>query len=118
MSKKKDLPKGQAVVNTEEPPPLPSEYTKPPDMPFFIPNDEEQGVHRFILAAARRARQLQGGARPTISTSSRKPTKIAIEEIRSGSIAVELLPDDWVEPEIVLPEPLEAEATDRKPPSV
>ena len=97
MSEEKE-PKGQAKTIGEEPPALPSEDTKPPDMPYFIPNDDEQGVHRFILAAARRARQLQGGARPTISTTSRKPTKIAIEEIRQGAIGVELLPDDW-EPE-------------------
>ena len=65
---------------------------KPPDQPWFIPNDEEQGVYRFIIAAARRARQLQVGARPTISTTSRKPTKIAMEEIRTGEIAVDLDP--------------------------
>ncbi len=64
---------------------------KPPDQPWFIPTDEEQGVFRFIIAASRRARQLQAGARPTISTTSRKPTKIAMEEIRSGEIAVEFL---------------------------
>jgi DNA-directed RNA polymerase subunit omega len=82
-----------------EPEALPSEDTKPPDMPFFIPNDEERGVYRFILAAAKRARQLQSGARPTISTTSRKPTRIAMEEIRQGAVEVEILPDDWVEPE-------------------
>lgn len=72
---------------------------KPPDQPWFIPNDEEQGVYRFIIAAARRARQLQIGARPTISTTSRKPTKIAMEEIRTGEIAVDLDPQP--------PEPLQ-----------
>jgi DNA-directed RNA polymerase subunit omega len=63
---------------------------KPPDQPWFIPNDEEQGVYRFIIAAARRARQLQAGARPMISTTSRKPTRIGMEEIRSGAVAVEI----------------------------
>ena len=33
---------------------------KPPDMAFFLPNDEQQSVYRFILASAKRARQLQG----------------------------------------------------------
>ena len=80
---------------------------KPPDQPWFIPNDEEQGVYRFIIAAARRARQLQVGARPTISTTSRKPTKIAMEEIRTGEIAVDLDPQP--------PEPLEeVEETDEE----
>ena len=65
---------------------LPSEFTKPPDQPWFIPDDEDQGIYRFIIAAAKRARQLQGGARPSISTTSRKPTKIAMEEIRSGAV--------------------------------
>jgi len=65
---------------------LPSEFTKPPDQPWFIPDDDEQGIYRFIIAAAKRARQLQGGARPAISTTSRKPTKIAMEEIRTGTV--------------------------------
>ena len=106
MSEQMDPKKGQAATLTEEPPALPSEDTKPPDMPYFLPEDEEQGAYRFILAAARRARQLQGGARPTISTTSRKPTKIAIEEVRTGAIAVEILPEDWEEP---TPEPEVAE---------
>ena len=116
MSEEKD-PKGQAIGGATEAPPLPSEDTKPPDMPFFIPNDDEQGAYRFILAAARRARQLQGGARPTISTTSRKPTKIGIEEIRSGAVAVELLPDDGEEPEPVQPEPIEEEGETEESPS-
>lgn len=67
---------------------------KPPDLPWFIPTDEDQGVYRFIIAAAKRARQLQAGARPTISTTSRKPTKIGMEEIRQGAIEVDLNPDE------------------------
>jgi DNA-directed RNA polymerase omega subunit len=69
-------------------------WVKPPDQPWFIPNDENEGVYRFIIAASRRARQLQAGARPTISTTSRKPTKIAMEEIRVGEIPVDLDPKD------------------------
>lgn len=71
----------------------PAEYVKPPDQAWFIPSDEEQGVYRFILAAARRARQLQVGARPLISTTSRKSTKIAMEEVRSEAVAVEIVPE-------------------------
>ncbi|MBI1354033.1 MAG: DNA-directed RNA polymerase subunit omega [Acidobacteria bacterium] len=59
-------------------------------MPWFIPNDPEQGVYRFILASAKRARQLQAGARPLISTTSRKPTKIAMEEVRTGAVEAEM----------------------------
>jgi len=85
----------------------PDDWVKPPDQPWFIPNDEREGVYRFIIAASRRARQLQAGARPTISTNSRKPTKIAMEEIRIGTIAVDLDPKDpepIVEPEETIEE--------------
>jgi len=42
--------------------------------------------YRYILVAARRARQLQSGARPLVETQTRKPCKIAREEIRAGKI--------------------------------
>ena len=117
MSKNNDEEMSHESVAAMEAPPLPSEDTKPPDMPFFLPEDENQGVYRFILASARRARQLQGGARPTISTTSRKPTKIAIEEIRSGAVEVEILPDDWEAPEIEA-DFLEAPDGDEQPASI
>jgi len=109
MSKKSEAV--QAAPTELEAPDLPSEDTKPPDLPWFIPADEDKGVYRFVLAAAKRARQLQGGARPVISTTSRKPTRIAMEEIRSSSIEVEILPEDWEEPEPIAPvDPVQAEA--------
>ncbi len=37
-----------------------------------IPDDPEQSTYRFIIVAAKRARQLQGGARPVLPTSSKK----------------------------------------------
>jgi DNA-directed RNA polymerase subunit K/omega len=64
---------------------------KPPDMAFFLPNDDQQSVYRFILASAKRARQLQGGARPTVAVDSRKPTRIGMEEVRLGVVPVEIL---------------------------
>ncbi len=42
--------------------------------------------YRYILVAARRARQIQSGARPVISTHSRKPCRIAQDEIRAGKV--------------------------------
>ncbi|MBZ5566536.1 MAG: DNA-directed RNA polymerase subunit omega [Acidobacteriia bacterium] len=42
--------------------------------------------YRFILVAARRARQIQSGARPIISTHSRKPCRIAQDEIKAGKV--------------------------------
>jgi DNA-directed RNA polymerase subunit omega len=49
--------------------------------------------YRYILVAARRARQLQGGAPPVIETSSRKPCRIAQDEIKAGKVK-------WVIPEM------------------
>jgi len=42
--------------------------------------------YRYILVAARRARQLQGGAPPVIETASRKPCRIAQDEIKAGKV--------------------------------
>ncbi len=80
-------------------------YKKPADQVWTIPDDDDQGVYRFILAAARRARQLQQGARPLISTTSRKSTKIAMEEIKTGAVAVNIIPEGAPWPP--QPEPLE-----------
>src|ERR1700692_1932839 len=49
--------------------------------------------YRYILVAARRARQLQGGAPPVIDTGSRKPCRIAQDEIKAGKVK-------WLIPEI------------------
>jgi DNA-directed RNA polymerase subunit omega len=56
-----------------------------------IPDDPEQSVNRFIIVAAKRARQLQSGARPVLPTTSKKPTVIAMEEVRRGLVKYELL---------------------------
>ena len=42
--------------------------------------------YRFILVAARRARQLQGGAKPLIETNARKPCRIAQDELLAGKV--------------------------------
>ena len=42
--------------------------------------------YRYILVAARRARQIQSGAKPLVDVSSRKPCRIAREEIKAGKI--------------------------------
>ena len=48
--------------------------------------------YRYILVAARRARQIQSGARPLIETPVKKPCKVAQEEIKQGKVK-------WVIPE-------------------
>lgn len=42
--------------------------------------------YRYILVAARRARQLSGGAPPLVDTNARKPSKIAQQEIDAGKV--------------------------------
>ena len=57
-----------------------------------IPDDPEQSTYRFIIVAAKRARQLQGGARPFLPTTSKKPTVTAMEEVRRGLVKYEDMP--------------------------
>ena len=56
--------------------------------------DFPQGVDnkfRFILVAARRARQLQAGAKPLVQTQSRKATRVAQLEVEAGLVPYENL---------------------------
>ena len=46
---------------------------------------------RFILVAAKRARQLQAGGRALVQTPSKKPTRIAQQEVESGLVPIELV---------------------------
>jgi DNA-directed RNA polymerase subunit omega len=46
--------------------------------------------YRYILVAARRARQIQSGAPPVVDTDSRKPCRIAQDEIRAGKVKWEI----------------------------
>jgi DNA-directed RNA polymerase subunit omega len=55
--------------------------------PFHsIPDDPERSAYRFIIVAAKRARQLQSGARSFLPTTSRKPTITAMEEVHRGLV--------------------------------
>jgi DNA-directed RNA polymerase subunit omega len=63
-----------------------------------IPDDPEQSTYRFIIVAAKRARQLQGGSRPFLPTSSKKPTVIATEEVRRGLVKYDLITTEVVPP--------------------
>jgi len=53
---------------------------------FTIPDDPEGSTYRFIIVAAKRARQLQNGARSFLPTTSKKPTITAMEEVRRGLV--------------------------------
>ena len=56
------------------------------NMNFAIPDDPELSTYRFIIVAAKRARQLQAGARSFLPTTSKKPTIASMEEVRRGLI--------------------------------
>ena len=51
-----------------------------------IPDDLEVSTYRFIIVSAKRARQLQGGARSFLPSTSKKPTVAAMEEVRRGLV--------------------------------
>jgi DNA-directed RNA polymerase subunit omega len=46
--------------------------------------------YRYVLVAARRARQIQNGARPSVEPHSRKPCRIAEEELQAGMVKWEI----------------------------
>ena len=47
---------------------------------MILPKDVDTKF-RFITVAAQRAKQLQDGAKPRVETRSRKPTRVAVEEM-------------------------------------
>ena len=51
------------------------------------PTKEFDSKYRYILVAARRARQLQNGASALVETNSRKACRIAQDEIQAGKVA-------------------------------
>ena len=56
------------------------------------PTKEFDSKYRYILVAARRARQIQGGADTLVETSSRKACRIAQDEIQAGKVSY-VVPD-------------------------
>jgi len=53
---------------------------------YSIPDDENASTYRFIIVAAKRARQLQGGQRSLLPAVNKKPTVLAMEETRRGLV--------------------------------
>jgi DNA-directed RNA polymerase subunit omega len=64
-----------------------------------IPDDSESSTYRFIIVSAKRARQLQNGARSFLPSTSKKPTVAAMEEVRRGLVKYEDFMRDGV-PEV------------------
>ena len=48
--------------------------------------------YRFIILAAKRAKQLLKGAKPKLETKSKNPIRIAQSEVRGGLVEYEILP--------------------------
>lgn len=48
--------------------------------------------YRFIILAAKRAKQLLKGAKPKIESKSRNPIRIAQAEVRGGLVEYEIIP--------------------------
>ena len=55
-----------------------------------VPQDIDSKF-RFILVAARRARQLQAGAKPLVQAPTKKVTKVAQLELGAGLVPFEML---------------------------
>lgn len=67
--------------------------------------NEYDSNFRYVLVAARRARQLQNGAEPLIPSKSRKACRVAQEEIAAGKIAYVKKEDvPVVKPEVESPD--------------
>jgi len=45
---------------------------------------------RFITVAAQRAKQLQNGAKPRVEAKSRKPTRVAMQEVLAEAVSWEI----------------------------
>lgn len=53
---------------------------------YCIPDDADASTYRFIIVAAKRARQLQNGQRSVLPAANKKPTVLAMEEVRRGLV--------------------------------
>lgn len=57
-----------------------------PNAMYSIPEDPDASTYRFIIVAAKRARQLQNGQRSVLPAANKKPTTLSMEEVRRGLI--------------------------------
>ena len=59
-------------------------------MSHLILPKEVDSKFRFITVASQRAKQLQNGAKPRVEARSRKPTRVAMQEVLANSISWEV----------------------------
>ena len=57
-----------------------------PNAYHTIPDDQDSSTYRFIIVSAKRARQLQNGQRSVLPATNKKPTVLAMEEVRRGLV--------------------------------
>jgi len=55
-----------------------------------LPNNIDSKF-RYILISAKRARQLQSGARPLVQTPTKRATKVAQQEVTAGLVPFEII---------------------------
>jgi DNA-directed RNA polymerase omega subunit len=60
------------------------------DLSHIILSKEVDSKFRFITVAAQRAKQVQAGAKPRVEVRSRKPTRIAMQEVLAQAVSWEL----------------------------
>jgi DNA-directed RNA polymerase omega subunit len=59
---------------------------------ILMPKDVDSKF-RFITVASQRAKQIQNGAKPRVESKTRKPTRVAIEEVMANAISWEMRED-------------------------
>lgn len=59
-------------------------------MTHLILPKEVDSKFRFITVAAQRAKQLQNGAKARVEARSRKPTRIAMQEVLANAVSWEV----------------------------
>jgi DNA-directed RNA polymerase subunit omega len=59
---------------------------------------------RYVMVAARRARQLQNGSQPLIPSRSAKACKVAQDEIAAGKVGYVKSETPVLKPEVAAPE--------------
>jgi DNA-directed RNA polymerase subunit omega len=56
---------------------------------LILPKDVDSKF-RFITVAAQRAKQIQNGAKPRVEVRTRKPTRVAMQEVLAGAVSWEM----------------------------
>jgi DNA-directed RNA polymerase subunit omega len=69
----------------------------------MTPEDVVDSNFRYVVMAARRARQLQNGSQPLIDSRSHKACRVAQEEIAAGK--VKAAPPRTEVPDVAISEP-------------